>query len=392
MPPSILQLSDMNAGGITISPRAPEPISVVTTSLKKRKRPPMIEIPNALQVTGSASGKFTPTNFESRSNGVFSSSGFGVGVCSVKGRKSFMEDTHTIISESNTKKGFFGVYDGHGGSKAAEFVAKNLHLNVFDLLEKCSENTTTEEIVKAAFLKTDDEFLKQGLESGACCVTALIKQNEVFVSNLGDCRAVLSRKGKAEPLTKEHKASHVDEHKRIQDKGGYVELHRGTWRVHGVLAVSRSIGDAHLKDWVVGEPETEILRLTDDLEYLVLASDGLWDEVGNQEAIDVVIRCMTNLPPKLKNVYRVKRMKQRVYNNRKESENDKQHKDRQVVSFVNRAKTWAQNQDPNQNQDQDHGLTANGLVDACKELVNLAVKRGSLDDITVMILDLKSFR
>ncbi|KAL8205527.1 hypothetical protein R6Q57_009078 [Mikania cordata] len=75
-------------------------------------------------------------------------------------------------------------------------------------------------------------------------------------------------------------------------QGGYLELHRGKWRVHGVLAVSRCIGDAHLKDWVVGEPETEILQLTDDLEYLVLASDGLWDEVGNQEAIDVVIRCI----------------------------------------------------------------------------------------------------
>ncbi|KAL8218901.1 hypothetical protein R6Q57_022274 [Mikania cordata] len=325
---------------------------------------------------------------------VDSASGF---VQSKAGSRSWKICTRSFLNRI-PKRVFFGVYDGHGGSKAAEFVAKNLHLNVFDLLEKCSENTTTEEIVKAAFLKTDDEFLKQGLESGACCVTALIRQNEVFVSNLGDCRAVISRKGKAEPLTKEHKASHVDEHKRIQNKGGYVELHRGTWRVHGVLAVSRSIGDAHLKDWVVGEPETEILQLTDDLEYLVLASDGLWDEVGNQEAIDVVIRCMMNLPPKLKKVYRVKRMKQSVCNNWKESENftsenDKQqHKDRHVVSFVNRTETWAQNQDPNQNQDQDHGLTTNGLVDACKELVNLAVKRGSLDDITVMILDLKSFR
>ncbi|KAK9063478.1 hypothetical protein SSX86_017348 [Deinandra increscens subsp. villosa] len=374
MPPSISSLSDMNAGGITVTP--PEHISVLTTSLKKRKRPPMIEIPNLHQITESAAAKFT-SNFESKSNCMFSSGGSGVGVCSVKGRKSFMEDTHTI-----TEKGFFGVYDGHGGSKAAEYVAKNLHSNVFEMLEKCSENATTEEIVKAAFMRTDDEFLKQGLESGACCVTALIKEKELFVSNLGDCRAVISKKGKAESLTNDHKASQEDERKRIQDKGGYVELHRGTWRVHGVLAVSRSIGDAHLKDWVLGEPETKILPLTDDLEYLILASDGLWDEVGNQEAIDVVTQCMKNLSPKLKKVYRVKRIKQRVYNNWKESENhftsendEPQHTARRAVSLVNQAKT-----------------RDDGLVDACKELVNLAVKRGSLDDITVMILDLKSFQ
>ncbi|KAJ0763313.1 putative protein-serine/threonine phosphatase [Helianthus annuus] len=217
-----------------------------------------------------------------------------------------------------------------------------------------------------------------GLESGACCVTALIKEKELFVSNLGDCRAVISKKGKAESLTNDHKASHDDERKRIQDKGGYVELHRGTWRVHGVLAVSRSIGDAHLKDWVLGEPETKILPLTDDLEYLILASDGLWDEVGNQEAIDVVTRCMTNLSPKVKKVYRVKRMK-----HRDNSENDEPQ---------NIARRVVKTSDQNQNQNQDHGLTADGLVGACKELVNLAVKRGSLDDITVMILDLKSFQ
>lgn len=57
-------------------------------------------------------------------------------------------------------------------------------------------------------------------------------------------------------------------------------MHRGAWRVHGVLSVSRSIGDAHLKDWVLAEPDTKVLPLTSDMEYLVLASDGLWDEVS----------------------------------------------------------------------------------------------------------------
>lgn len=53
----------------------------------------------------------------------------------------------------------------------------------------------------------------------------------------------------------------------------------GVWRIHGSLAVSRAIGDGYLKQWVVGEPETRILSLNHELEFLILASDGLWDKV-----------------------------------------------------------------------------------------------------------------
>ncbi|PWA70246.1 protein phosphatase 2C family protein [Artemisia annua] len=109
--------------------------------------------------------------------------------------------------------------------------------------------------------------LLSGLECGACC------------------RAVRSRKRNADAFTNDHKASHEDERKRIQAKGRYVELHPVTRRVHGVLAVSRSIDDAHLKDWVLGVPEAEILPLTDDLAYLVLPSDGLWDEVSHPDVV-----------------------------------------------------------------------------------------------------------
>ncbi|XP_019157596.1 PREDICTED: probable protein phosphatase 2C 14 [Ipomoea nil] len=71
---------------------------------------------------------------------------------------------------------------------------------------------------------------------------------KIIVSNLGDCRAVLCGSGVAEVLTRDHRAGQEDERRRIKDKGGYVEIHKGAWRVHGVLSVSISIGDAHLKD------------------------------------------------------------------------------------------------------------------------------------------------
>lgn len=108
-----------------------------------------------------------------------------------------------------------------------------------------------EDAVKAAFLKTDKDFLNlvianaaifspyiaiflsnlnycfikikipiilQGLGSGVCCVTALIQGEEVIISNLGDCRAVLSRGGVAEAVTKDHRVEQEDERKRIENK------------------------------------------------------------------------------------------------------------------------------------------------------------------------------
>lgn len=56
---------------------------------------------------------------------------------------------------------------------------------------------------------------------------------------------------------------------------------RGVWRVQGSLAVSRGIGDRHLKQWVISEPETNVLLIKPEHEFLILASDGLWDKVCN---------------------------------------------------------------------------------------------------------------
>lgn len=98
MPPNISNLSDINTGAINV--KSPEPFAVLT-NIKKRKRPPMIEIPNVLQAS-----EFAPENIESKSDVVSASTGFGVGVYSVKGRKSFMEDAHTIVSTSSEKVHF----------------------------------------------------------------------------------------------------------------------------------------------------------------------------------------------------------------------------------------------------------------------------------------------
>jgi protein phosphatase 1L len=73
-----------------------------------------------------------------------------------------------------------------------------------------------EEAIKNGYMKTDEQFLSENISGGTCCVTALIRNDQLFISNAGDCRAVLSREGKAEVVTSDHKPCREDERDRIE--------------------------------------------------------------------------------------------------------------------------------------------------------------------------------
>ncbi|KAI4373818.1 hypothetical protein MLD38_011893 [Melastoma candidum] len=403
----------------------PKATMATSTSSIKRKRPSMIHIPGLLLPLKVATEDVPPCENVAHCCRYER----GVAVLSIKGRKKFMEDAYRIVSSvsdlGHLDKHFFGVYDGHGGREAVDFVAQRLHQNVVEMVGGCECDTDfdVEEAIKAGFLRTDQEFLDLDLSSGACCVTALIRRNEIAISNLGDCRAVLCRGEAAEPLTRDHRAGQEEEKRRIEEKGGFVEMHRGTWRVHGVLSISRSIGDSHLKQWITSEPETRIIPLTTDLEFLILASDGLWEQVSNQEAVDVVNRLqsyhkktreaeedngngeeygLVSVSPSSK-LRRVS-LKQpagcstrspscrKLDHSRKDVEEDSPKEfdsppmKMRRISMVKRLKTRTEQ------ASKDNIGSNDGLVAACKELVNLAVSRGSMDDITVMIIDLHHFR
>ncbi|CAM8919933.1 unnamed protein product [Rhodiola kirilowii] len=291
----------------------------------KRKRPLKIDIP----VESLSFAAVPPWKEEDRLDEVVEE-GDGYAVYCKRGRRSSMEDRFSAVVEDRgkSKQGFFGVFDGHGGAKAAEFAASNLRKNILAAAGNKGENEI-EEAVKDGYMTTDVEFLKEDVSGGTCCVTAIIRNGDLVVSNAGDCRAVMSRRGVAEALTSDHKPSREDERNRIESLGGYVDLCRGVWRIQGSLAVSRGIGDGSLKQWVLSEPETRVLKIRPDCEFLILASDGLWDKVDNQEAVDIV--------------------KQSI----------------------------AENEKP--------GLTS------CKKLVELSTSRGSKDDTSVMIIQLGSY-
>ncbi|AQK68563.1 putative protein phosphatase 2C 10 [Zea mays] len=215
---------------------------------------------------------------------------FIYGVASSPGKRASMEDFYEarIDDVDGEKIGMFGVYDGHGGVRAAEYVKQHLFSN---LIKHPKFITDTKAAIAETYNLTDSEFLKadscQTRDAGSTASTAIIVGDRLLVANVGDSRAVISKGGQAIAVSRDHKPDQTDERQRIEDAGGFV-MWAGTWRVGGVLAVSRAFGDKLLKQYVVADPEIKEEVVDSSLEFLILASDGLWDVVTNEEAVAMV--------------------------------------------------------------------------------------------------------
>ena len=159
--------------------------------------------------------------------------------------------------------------------------------------------------MREAASKCDQLFLKQyGERAHHCGATAcivLIVGNKLFCANIGDARAVISRNGKAINMSKDHKVTmRDDEQERIKKDGGYIVF----GRVLGKLAVTRAFGDfecknlevqvsgsdkKEIKSFIIAEPEVREITINPlEDEFVVLASDGLYDRATSQQVVDSV--------------------------------------------------------------------------------------------------------
>lgn len=200
---------------------------------------------------------------------------------------------------------FYGVYDGHGGPQVANYCRDRIHLALEEVLKNCNDETmngTTgdarqvqwEKVFTDCFLKVDEEVggkttmdVPLAPETvGSTAVVAVVSSSHIIVANCGDSRAVLYRGKEAIPLSVDHKPNREDEYARIEASGGKVISWNGH-RVFGVLAMSRSIGDRYLKPWIIPEPEVMFVPRAREDDCLVLASDGLWDVMSNEEACEM---------------------------------------------------------------------------------------------------------
>lgn len=129
--------------------------------------------------------------------------------------------------------------------------------------------------------------------AGCTAVSAMIIEKVLYVANSGDSRAVLCRNGQAIAMSNDHKPENQEELDRILAAGGTVI----EGRVNGNLNLCRSLGDFEYKSdpalspeaqMITANPEIKTIELTAQDEFLVLACDGVWDILSNQECCDFI--------------------------------------------------------------------------------------------------------
>ncbi|GER45036.1 protein phosphatase 2c [Striga asiatica] len=263
---------------------------------------------------------------------------------------------------SHLRSHFFGVYDGHGGSQVADYCRDRLHGALAEELKNHENETANgmkntrqaqwEEVFKSCFLKVDEEIVGDGINDpiapqtvGSTAVVAVVCSSHIIVANCGDSRAVLYRGKEAIPLSVDHKPTREDEYDRIVGCGGMIMQWNGL-RVLGVLAMSRSIGDKYMKPWIIPDPEVMLVPRAKEDECLVLATDGLWDVMSNEEACQVARK---------------------------------------------RILIWHKKNGTNPLQNRGQGVDP-AAQDAAEYLCNLALQEGTRDNISVIVVDLKSRR
>lgn len=252
-------------------------------------------------------------------------------------------DTRSVVETDN---GYFAIFDGHAGTFAADWCGKKVHVLLEDIIRK-NPNTPIPELLDQTFTTVDQQLEKLPLKNSGCTAVIAVlrwedripnsqsatgstaiapataaavkaasdsesspteaadatqkstvavqseaklreaasRQRVLYTANVGDARIVLCRNGKALRLSYDHKGSDENEGKRIAGAGGLILNNR----VNGVLAVTRALGDAYMKDLVTGHPYTTETVIQPDIdEFLILACDGLWDVCSDQEAVDLV--------------------------------------------------------------------------------------------------------
>lgn len=236
--------------------------------------------------------------------------GLRFGLSSMQGWRVEMEDAHCAmigLPGQLPNWSFFAVFDGHAGARVSAYCAEKLLEAIISNDDFCNieegvdlKHDGIESGIKAGFLRLDEQLralpeISNGEDkSGSTAVCALVSPRQVFFANCGDSRAAYSRGGRVAVYTRDHKPGNPGEKKRIQDAGGSVMIQR----VNGSLAVSRALGDFEYKN-VPGRgpceqlvsPEPEVFiesRDRENDEFLVLACDGIWDVMTNEELCDFI--------------------------------------------------------------------------------------------------------
>ncbi|PIA35189.1 hypothetical protein AQUCO_03600091v1 [Aquilegia coerulea] len=209
----------------------------------------------------------------------------------IKGKANHPMEDYLVAEYKQIKEnelGLYAIFDGHLGHDVPDYLQSHLFNNI---LHEHDFWTETENAIRRAYRITDTQILEKAVDlgrGGSTAVTAiLINGQKLVVANVGDSRAVICNNGKAKQLSVDHEPS--TEQETIESRGGFVSNIPGDVpRVDGLLAVARAFGDKSLKKHLSSEPDVAVVMIDDDSEFFIMASDGLWKVMTNQEAVDAI--------------------------------------------------------------------------------------------------------
>lgn len=207
-----------------------------------------------------------------------------ISIASLKGQRTSNEDRHNIVIEPHIQ--LVGIYDGHGGSFVSEYLSTVIpayYVNTQSLTQ--SHVNKIHNIIQS---KLESKYYKQAYTAGSTCLIVIRKQNQLEIVNLGDSRCVLCKNNIAIPLTKDHKPNWPDEYNRITGLGGTIYQDGEDYRI-GALSVSRSFGDFDNAPYIEHKPDLFTHQITTQDQFLIIACDGLWDVMSNQDAVNYIL-------------------------------------------------------------------------------------------------------
>jgi len=222
---------------------------------------------------------------------------------SLLGARKENEDKHSIILNMGGQNGgqknvnIYAVFDGHGGKQVSQYVNENLPKY---FLDKRVQYPVSKNYVVNVYNHLQNSIKKNAYAkhtgSTGLVVVHFKHGEEIYVNiiNNGDSRCVLCRDNFAMPLTKDHKPNWPEEYHRITQLGGEIEFDGFDWRIKD-LSVSRAFGDLDATPYVTHLPDIFRYRLDKNDKFIVLGCDGLYDVLSNFEIVNfVLINCYDN--------------------------------------------------------------------------------------------------
>lgn len=205
-----------------------------------------------------------------------------IGYCSIVGRRKDNEDR--VYIDIDDREAFFGVYDGHGGSDTS----KMLHSNTRRTFDRNMEHMSVPLALSKTYIDMDRiAGIRNHFNVGSTALNCYIRKEGmktmIYTANVGDSRAVLIRKGRVERLSTDHNVDNETERKRMDSLGARIE---GGY-VEGVINMTRAIGDFDMKRYVIPIASVDSRELIKG-DYVIMASDGLYDVVEDEELISMV--------------------------------------------------------------------------------------------------------